>query len=217
MLRKFSFLLLTGFFILSMKTTQAQQEGFLGEVKMFAGNFPPRGWAFCNGQLIAISQNQALFSILGTAYGGDGRVTFGLPDFRSRLPKGVGTFPGLATVTRGQMQGRELITLSILNLPSHNHLASFTQTAGIATMFAVADDATQDDPTGNYLAIPNITGTNKVYSNASPDAQLANGTATVTGNVAVGLNGGSQAFDNRNPYTGIHFIICIQGAFPTRN
>ncbi|MCT4645370.1 MAG: tail fiber protein [Carboxylicivirga sp.] len=180
-------------------TMSAQQEGMLGEIRMFAGNFAPRGWAFCDGQLLSIAQNSALFSILGTTYGGDGRTTFGLPDLRGRVAIHPGNGPGLSNYRLGEKSGAETVTLSVNNLPPHNHTATTTQ--------AVNDDeATSDDPTGKY---PAVSGEN-MYHEAS-NAQGA------TSNVTVDNTGGGQAFDKRQPYLTVHFIICIQGVFPSRN
>ncbi|AUS07364.1 phage tail protein [Tamlana carrageenivorans] len=203
--------------LLFAQKSEAQQEGFIGEVKMFAGSFAPRNWAFCDGQLLSIAQNTALFAIIGTTYGGDGRTTFALPDLRGRAPVGVGTGAGLSTIKAGERSGKENITLNILNMPSHTHTATFTQTHGVSTIPAVADEANTDDPTNNKLAIPNIGGANMLYSNAYSDATLANGITNVQGIVTVSSNGGQQSFNNRNPYLGINYIICLFGTFPSRN
>ncbi|WP_081959101.1 phage tail protein [Algibacter lectus] len=211
---------ITGLFLICLLSTfnsLAQQETFLGEVKMFAGNFAPRGWALCQGQLLPISQNDALFSILGTTYGGDGRTTFGLPDLRGRVAMGPGNGPGLSTYREGSKGGRENITLTVSNMPSHNHTATFTQTSGVSTTPAVAEEANSDDPTNNSLAIPSIGGANKIYSSDTPDANLSNGNVNVEGNVNILNNGSQQPFDIRTPYLGINYIICLQGIYPSRS
>lgn len=193
-------------------------EGVIGEIRGFGGNFAPRAWAFCNGQLLAISSNQALFSILGTTYGGDGRTTFGLPDLRGRAPISAGTGPGLSTHKLGARSGVETVTLTQNQMPSHTHISQFTQTAGVVSIAAVDDDANSDSPDGNNLAIPDITGTNRIYSNGTPDKIMGPGsTATVTGTVTNFNTGGSQYHTNMQPYLVIHWIICLQGVFPSRS
>src|SRR4026209_391528 len=119
-------------------------EPFLGEIVMFAGNFAPRGWALCNGQILSIAQNTALFSILGTTYGGNGQTTFGLPDLRSRVPVGQGQGPGLSPWTLGEQNGFENVTLSATQMPAHNHLEEVS--------VGQADTASAN---GNYLAAAN--------------------------------------------------------------
>lgn len=171
----------------------------------------------CQGQLLPISQNDALFSILGTTYGGDGRTTFGLPDLRGRVAMGPGNGPGLSAYREGSKGGRENITLTVSNMPSHNHTATFTQTSGVSTTPAVAEEANSDDPTNNSLAIPSIGGANKIYSSDTPDANLSNGNVNVEGNVNILNNGSQQPFDIRTPYLGINYIICLQGIYPSRS
>lgn len=167
-------------------------EPFIGMIVQFGGNFAPRGWAFCDGQLLPISQNQALFSILGTTYGGDGVSTFGLPDLRGRVAIHPGNGPGLSHYKLGAKGGHESVTLTINNMPSHNH--SFSGIAG---------DAKSDAPAGNSLGISTI------YSGGTPNAPL---NAAVVGN-----KGGSQAFDVRQPYQCVNFIIALVGTYPSRN
>ena len=176
------------------------QECFIGEVRMFAGNFAPRPWAFCDGQLLPISQNTALFSILGTTYGGDGESTFGLPDLRGRGPVHVGTGPGLSQVRLGQKLGSEQQTLSVTQLPSHTH--SLVATAALATDTA---------PTStSVLAAKSRT---KLYAS---DATLAADAVAVSPS-AIGATGGGQSVSTRPPSLGINYIICLQGLFPSPN
>ncbi|WP_299711863.1 tail fiber protein [uncultured Tenacibaculum sp.] len=214
-------------FILSNNSLQAQQEGFLGEVKMFAGNFVPRGWALCQGQLMSISQNQALFAVIGTIYGGDGRTTFALPDYRGRIPRGTGNGPGLQPAVIGQKGGVEFKTLSLLEMPIHNHNAVFTSAGATPTNIsisipAVADAGSTGDPENASLAIPEL-GSSEVnlYSTEQTDINLKPFTASAlinaSGTVTVGQTGGSQSFDNRQPFTTINYIICVSGVFPSRN
>jgi len=170
-------------------------EPFVGEIRMFAGNFAPRGWAFCNGQLLAVSQNDALFSLLGTIYGGDGRTTFGLPDMRGRLPVHAGNGPGLSTRRLGAEGGSEQITLTVNHLPSHTH--SFQATDQLADTSIPANKALAKSSSGD------------VYINENPDTALA-------GN-AVSNFGGSQNHANLMPFLCVHFIIALIGIYPSRN
>lgn len=170
-------------------------EPFVGEIRMFAGNFAPRGWAFCDGQLLAVSQNDALFSLLGTIYGGDGRTTFGLPDLRGRIPIHAGTGPGLSPRNLGAKFGSEKETITVNQLPSHRH--DWQASSGAAQ---------QGSPVGNALASP----TGNIYrQNPSAFANLS--TKTVP-NV-----GGSRSHTNLMPYLCIHFIIALVGIYPSRH
>ena len=167
-------------------------EPFLGQITLFAGTFAPRGWAFCAGQLLAIAQNTALFSILGVTYGGNGQTTFGLPDLRGRVPVGPGQGPGLSNIVPGQTGGSEMTHLTVDQLPPHFHLAGATQAAASSTR-----------PAG---AVPSAGGS---YA-ATPD-----GSAMNPGFIAP--TGGGQPFDTRQPYLGVNFIIALEGIFPSRN
>ncbi len=182
----------------------------IGEIRIFAGNFAPRTWAFCEGQLLAISSNTALFSILGTTYGGDGRTTFALPDLRGRAPINPGTGPGLPTYRLGQRGGRYSIQLSILNLPSHNHNA-------VTAVPVTTEDATSDEPgvaVGNTGLLSTTNGA-LVYGGAAENPVSKYGGNDL--GVTVGLTGGSQAYDNMQPFLAIYYIIALQGIFPSRN
>lgn len=179
------------------------QEGFLGEIKMFGGNFAPRGWALCDGSLMPINQNSALFSILGTMYGGDGRTTFALPDMRGRTAIHPGRGPGLTDRRIGQKVGQESHTLNSNQMPSHTHAASGS--------LAVSDEqANRDNPVGNVLA--KARG-GYIYQTAAPTQQMQGGSVSVTVNNA----GGNQAFEIMQPSLGVNYIICLQGTFPSRN
>jgi microcystin-dependent protein len=177
---------------------------FLGEIRIFAGNFAPRGWALCQGQLMAIAQNTALFSLLGTSYGGDGRVTFALPDLRGRAPVQQGQGPGLSPYDVGELQGTELASLLLTEMPGHTHLIGVNNVAGTVT-----------DPTDG-IAAPINTGTAR-----SPDlkylgytAPPANGTMNPA---AMSVAGGGQPHNNLQPYVCITYIIATEGIFPSRN
>jgi microcystin-dependent protein len=162
---------------------------FLGEIKIISWNFPPKGWAFCNGQLLPINQNQALFSILGTTYGGDGRVTFGLPNLQARVPMHVGN-----GIVLGELGGETAHTLNISELPAHTHVLNGT---GVV--------ATVNVPTGNYLA----TSPGEIYGPPGNDTSLDPRGITVIG--------GSQAHENMSPYLVLNFVIALQGIFPSQN
>lgn len=180
-------------------------EGTIGEIRMFAGTFSPRTWAFCNNQIISIAQNTALFSILGTTYGGNGQTTFALPDFRGRVAVGTGTGPGLPNVQLGQLAGTPTVTLLTTNMPAHNHAVT-----GTVTVQANNDSANpSDDPTGKRL----IGGVNNFTGNA--DALV--GMAPCVVNLATSVNGGSQPFSIMPPYLGMNYIICMFGIFPSRD
>ena len=189
------FLLIGLFAILSFGKIKAQ-EPILGEIRMFAGNFAPTGWAFCQGQLLPIAQNQALFSLLGTTYGGDGRTTFALPDLRGRVPVGFGQGPGLSNRVIGEQFGSELVTLNINQMPSHNH-----------TVNAVTTEGNLNLPTNSLPA--NTKALDKEYSDAN-----ANTTMKAT---MVNPTGGNQPFGVTQPSLGVNFIIALQGIYPTRN
>lgn len=170
-------------------------EPFVGEIRMFAGNFAPRGWAFCNGAMLAVSQYDALFSLLGTTYGGDGRTTFGLPDMRGRLPLHAGTGPGLSPRTLGAHGGSEAVTLQTSELPVHSHLPKATAAA-----------ADQNAPGPTLVLATGSAG--DAYSNASPDTPLAD--------ASIANVGGSQAHDNLMPSLCVNFIIALFGIYPSR-
>lgn len=162
---------------------------------LFAGNFAPVGWALCNGQLLPISQNAALFSLLGTTYGGDGQSTFGLPDLRGRAPIHVGQGPNLQNYIWGQKGGVEEVTLLSSEMPAHIH--SFGQACS-------TDAGGQESPVNTYLG-PQSPG---VYSSSS-NAQMGGGTSSVAG--------GSQPHENRAPYLAMNYCIALTGIFPTRS
>ncbi|WP_372792596.1 phage tail protein [Lutibacter sp.] len=167
---------------------------FLAEIIMFGGNFAPRGWAFCDGQLLPISSNQALFSILGTTYGGDGRTTFALPDLRGRVPIHPGTGNGLSTYRLGQKGGTQTNTLTTNNLPSHSHTIN------------IKEEGNSDNPNGTFIAGD---GSNSFGTTSDASNTLAAS--------AVNPSGGSQAVNNIQPFECVNFIIALTGIFPSRN
>ncbi len=168
----------------------------IGQVQMFAGNFAPRGWAFCEGQLLAIASNTALFSILGTTYGGDGRTTFGLPDLRGRTPIGAGRGPGLSNYRLGQSGGAESHTLSTATIPSHRH--------SITTLQDTAPGETATPETG------------LVSAEASEDIYGPGTSAVVTAHVS-SRTGGALPVIVRAPYLSCYYIIALIGIYPSRS
>ncbi|MFC4990679.1 phage tail protein [Rubritalea tangerina] len=182
----------------------------IGTVIMFAGNFAPRGWALCQGQLLPIASNTALFSILGTTYGGDGRTTFGLPDLQGRFPLQQGRGAGLPTYKLGQKGGNYQTQLTVNNIPSHTHIA--TATVSSLNLHVSDQGGSSDDPSGLVPAQAN----EDIYgpkSTATMEAGAISGTVTVQNQ----NTGGSQAFSNMPPFLGLNFIIALQGIFPSRN
>jgi microcystin-dependent protein len=183
-------------------------EGTIGEIRMFAGNFAPKNWSFCNGSLQSIAQNTALFSILGTTFGGDGRTTFGLPDFRGRVAVGTGQGPGLSSVVLGELAGSQTNTLIVSNLPSHTHTATGTVTPGASLGGRGAN--TSNIPTNNY-PLETASG-NNIYANPS-NTNMGQSPVTVT----VNNTGNNIPVNNMQPYLGMNYIICLFGIFPSRN
>jgi microcystin-dependent protein len=198
------------FVICAMSSFDGQaQDAFTGEVKLFAGNFAPRGWAFCDGQVMQITANQALFSLLGNTYGGDGRSTFALPDLRGRVALGPRRGNGLSNFSQGQQGGSQTNTLNTSQLPSHSHIAS-------GVIRASSAKATSKDPTGNYFASAiQVDGRNEfeVFSYASSKNVDMNADAI---NVTVGTTGSSKEFNNLQPFLAINYIICLNGIYPSR-
>jgi microcystin-dependent protein len=170
-------------------------EPFIGQVMMFAGNFAPRDWALCNGQLMSIAQNSALFSILGTTYGGDGQTTFALPNLQGRVPIHPGQSPGTSSYQLGQTSGVENVSLTVGNMPAHTHVVSATQTP------------TSADPAGLVPANENGART-AIYG--APDG-------TMMAPAMNGVVGGSLPFSILQPYQCVNFIIALQGIFPSRS
>ncbi len=191
--------------------------GVIGEIRGFGGNFAPRTWAFCEGQLLAINANQALFSILGTTYGGDGRTTFALPDLRGRIPISAGTGPGLSTHKLGARSGQEIVTLTQNQMPSHFHIA--TVTGGTADLHVSKKDGTSGTPVAGGSIGNEVGGTAFFYNDdTAPDVKLAQASITnVQTSVNIAPTGGSQWHNNMQPYLTIYWIICLQGVFPSRS
>ena len=172
-------------------------EAFIASILLFAGNFAPSGWAFCNGQLLQIVQYQALYALIGTTYGGDGRTTFGLPDLRGRVPAGIGQSPGLQNINLGQQIGTNTNTLTVAQMPSHSHTLNANATATGRNLLPVPTNnypAQNQDTTGNYAVTSDVQMNQQAIANA----------------------GGSQSVNNMQPTLGLNYIICLEGIFPPR-
>jgi microcystin-dependent protein len=176
---------------------------FMGEIKLISWNFAPQGWAFANGQFLPINQNQALFSLLGTMYGGNGQTTFALPDLRGRVPLHQGS-----GFTVGQAGGEYFHTVSMSEMPAHNH---FLQADATTPATSNANVPAAGNWIGQTIGVPSQ-GSNfpvQIYSTSNPNNTMAPQTVTNTG--------GSQPHDNRQPYLGTNMIIALQGIFPSQN
>jgi len=181
------------------RTASADGDPWIGEIALVPYNFAPRGWAFCDGQLLPINQNTALFSLLGTQFGGNGQTTFALPDLRGRVPLhvgGSGAGPGLSAYSVGEMGGVENITLIASQMPTHNHLVNASSANG-----------TSDSPSNNIMG-KNASGVPQ-YGTGAPNAAMAAG--------AIANTGGNQPHENRPPFLGLNYIIALEGIFPSRN
>lgn len=175
----------------------ASADPFIASVNLVGFNFAPHGWAFCNGQIMSIQQNTALFSLLGNYYGGDGRTTFALPDFRGRIPVGLGQGPGLSNYGYGQMGGDPTVTLILNEMPSHSHTVVCNDTAGARTL--------KDTPVDNIPAKSSTSGKN--YA-STPNAQMSPN--------MVSVSGGNIPHNNMQPYLVLNYIIAITGTYPPR-
>jgi microcystin-dependent protein len=170
-------------------------EPFIAEIRVLPYNFPPRGWAFCDGQLLPIAQNTALFSLLGTTYGGNGQTTFALPNLRGRMAMGSGSGPGLTPRALGEVVGQESVTLLSTEMPSHSH-----------SLMGGASGLTASP--ANAAMAPPVTGAS-AYRIPGPTVAMAGD--------SIGPSGGGQPHENRQPYLGLNFCIALQGIYPSRN
>ena len=168
---------------------------YLAQIVMFGGNFAPRSWHYCDGSLLSIAQNTALFALLGTTYGGDGQATYALPDLRGRIPVGTGQGPALPSVQLGERAGTETFTLTNNTMPAHNH-----------TLYAYKEAADQKTPAKNLLA---DTGTDKDYTPSAPNVVLNSNAITPVG--------AAKPVSNVQAYLAINYIIAVEGMFPSRN
>ncbi|HEV2647028.1 MAG TPA: tail fiber protein [Acidobacteriaceae bacterium] len=208
---------------------------YLGEIRMVGFNFAPVGWALCNGQAMSISQNSALFALLGTIYGGDGQTTFNLPDLQGRFPLHAGAGAGLPVYTQGQKAGTSNVILTNSQLPSHTHVATFTPSGGSTptvnvTVQGASGTGTTATAAGNYIAgVTSNIGTTGVKTsdlyvppaNAGTLGNIAGVSATITGGGSGGtvtnaLTGTGLPFSVQNPYLAVSFIIALSGVFPSR-
>jgi microcystin-dependent protein len=180
-------------------------EGFIAEIRYFGGNFAPRNWAFCNGQILSIAQNTALFSLLGTTYGGNGQTTFALPDFRGRVAVGTGQGPGLSSYSLGEQTGAQSFTILANNLPAHTH--PFT---GSVTMNGNAAEGNSDAPQNDYPA--SQAGT-PLYATASNGSFMG----AMQHNLGTTPTGSQTPVSNLMPVLGLNYVICLFGIFPSRN
>lgn len=177
-------------------------EGTLATIMIFAGNFAPRAWMFCDGSVLPIGQNDALFSLIGTTYGGDGISTFALPDLRGRIPVGTGTGGGLSNIALGQAAGSESVTLTVANLPAHQH----TMSASVGTSSSNADGSR--NPTHTLATTPS-----PLYA----PANAGTNTSLAGANVSIGNSGNNQPIPIVQPYQAINYVICVEGIYPTRS
>ena len=184
---------------------------YLGVIVPFAGNFAPRGWALCNGQLLSIAEYSAVYSLIGTTYGGDGQTTFGVPNLQSRIPIGTGTGPGLSTYVIGQVSGTESVTLTVNQMPAHTHPVTSL------SLKAVTGSGNTTVPTGNYLAASRATTSANYAASAGTGTtnNLNSGTVSVGGSFATA--GSSLPFSILQPTLAITYIIALEGIYPSRN
>lgn len=195
--------------------------GYIGIILSFGFNFPPQGWALCDGQLLSIDENTALFSIIGTTYGGDGQTTFALPDLRGRVAVGAGQGPGLTNIILGQSAGTTSVTLTTSNLPSHTHTATVAEGTDVPKLNVVSETGNTMTPTGNYLAARR-SSTNAGYNASGTPVALHAGTisglsgAIPLPSVTLGAVGGNQSFSIMKPYLGINYSIALDGIYPSQ-
>jgi len=187
------------------------EEPFIGEIAIFGFNFAPRGWAQCDGHLLPISQNQALFSLLGTTYGGDGRTTFGLPDLRGRIPMHYGAGQGLSARHIGQKIGQETVSLNVNQMPAHKH--DITLTSITATLKAVNDEGDQKKPGGHTIA----NSSTEFYSEDTPNTPMHADSIEISGSGTCENTGGSQFHNNIQPSLVVNYCIALIGLYPPRN
>ncbi|WP_294215367.1 tail fiber protein [uncultured Chryseobacterium sp.] len=178
-------------------------EGYIGEIRLFGGNFAPLGWVFCDGTKYSLAQYTAAFSILGTTFGGDGQTNFAVPDFRGRVAVGTGLGAGLTPITLGQTGGTENVTMTSAQMPAHSHAASAT-----ITFPCYSDEGDTGSPTGNILG-----GLPGAYSSQAPDTNMA--PAAIAGNISV--VGGNLPFRIVQPILATNYIICLDGYYPPRD
>jgi microcystin-dependent protein len=187
---------------------------FVGEILLFPFNFPPTGYAFCRGQLLPINQNQALFSLIGTFYGGDGKSSFALPNLQAKVSMGVGNGPGLTSHEfPGATGGSETTPLTTAQMPAHTHVMSASSVQ--PTMTCLNGAGNQQTPAGNVPATESA-GVTATYTGGPADALMRNGNIALTGPASAAPAGGGQPHENRQPYLALNYCIALQGVFPPR-
>ena len=202
-MKKFALIVLT--LLLTSRLCLFAQTPFVGEIQIFAGNFAPAGWAICDGSLRSIAENDVLFTLIGTTYGGDGVTTFALPDLRGRIPVDQGQGPGLSNYVMGQMAGTETVTLTTAQIPTHSHTVGIT----LPVSSALGD---KDTPVNNYFTVNPSRGSE--FSANPSNAQMGS-VINISGNSDV--SGGTQPHENRMPYLVVNYIISLYGIYPTPN
>jgi microcystin-dependent protein len=178
----------------------------VGEIRMFGGTFAPQGWQFCDGRLLPIAENETLFALIGTTYGGDGEETFALPNLQGRFPLHRGQGPGLSSYPMGEMGGVESVTLTVNQTPAHTHVLTAAEVAPRCS----SSVGTDRSPVGRVFAAESA-GVTAIYSSAAPDAAMGGLAGTATINTA----GGSQPHTNLPPYLCVSFIISLYGILPS--
>lgn len=178
---------------------------YVGEIRMFAGNFAPAGWMFCAGQLISIAEYDVLYNLIGTTYGGDGQATFGLPNLQGRVPIHMGTLPGGSTYVLGQMAGSESVTLTTNNLPAHTHIVNGDLTFN-----------TRGDAAGNFSSPDNHSIASAPLKTFFSKTATAGKMAPLSAAAGIGPVGGSQPHENMQPYLTLSFIISLFGVYPSQ-
>lgn len=202
-------------------------DGTMAEIRLFAGDFAPKYWNYCDGSVIAISSNQALFSLLGTMYGGNGVQNFMLPDLRGRTVIGAGHGVGLSSYVQGEVLGVETVTLQQTNLPTHNHGVTVTQgtgpSGGSLTLNGVNDMGGQNQPGGNYLSQDSSGAGVETYASSGTIAAMNAGSVVLSNvtvpppGVTIGNSGGSQPHNNMMPSLALNYVICMIGIYPSRS
>jgi microcystin-dependent protein len=186
-------------------------EGTIGTVIIFAGNFAPRNWMFCQGQLLPISNYQSLFSILGTTYGGDGRTTFALPDLRGRAPLGQGQGYGLSNRPLGHRGGEERHLLNFTEMPAHYHSLTSSDVNLNVSIGVNNDEGETANPSGATIGM----NANDVFNEEDPTGNLGGVNSSISGNTTI--EGGSASHNNMQPWISMNYVICIYGTYPSRN
>ncbi len=188
---------------------------YIGEIKIFAGNYAPEGWALCDGRTLNVQGNEALYAVIGNTYGGDTR-TFKLPDLRGRTPISMGAGTGLTPRTIGQSGGMEGVTLTTSQMPAHNHSATTSSASATFKQSASTAGGTSATPTNNHIAAPVSSGKALNAFSATSDTQMAGSSISIDVNTTISNTGGGQPHINMQPFLCVNFIIALTGLFPPR-